>query len=117
MKTKVPNISPHSGVSTDFLLAYGSLSYYLECIEEGVKPRTKFLSKRSFVHRTIPRYDQLFSPNEYSEVVTKENQKTVECLNKLVDQLNILRQQESPDFRELSLIHKDLNQLVVGYKQ
>jgi hypothetical protein len=117
MKMKVPNIFPHSGVSTDFARAYGSLSYYLECIEEEVKPRTKFLSKRSFFHRSIPRYDELFSPNEYAEVVTKQNQKTVESLNKLVDQLNILRQQELPDFKELSVIHKNLNRLIIGNKK
>ena len=60
MKKAIPNLNSVSKLSNDYLKAFSTLDYYLECIQENVSPRTKHLSKRSFIHRPVLKYEVYF---------------------------------------------------------
>lgn len=101
-RKKVPNLSS-KGISTDYRIALGSLTNYLEKIdEEGATPRTRFLARRAFLNRKIPRYDEVFKPSEYEEVITPENQLIVSEIGISIDEINALRDQMQQDKRELN---------------
>lgn len=114
MKIPVPNICTASGVSYDFRIAFGNLNNYLERIEENEAPRTRFLARRSFLHRPIPHYEEYFNPEKYDGVITNQNRETVEHINALVDQLNRLREQEITDHKTLAPLRDALNTLISG---
>ena len=114
VKTPVPNICPESGVSRDFRLAYGNLVNYLERVEASDTPRTRFLSKRSLLHRPIPRYEAYFSSEKYDGVITHKNAVVVARINELVDRLNALREEENTDYATLAPLRAALDALIAG---
>lgn len=114
MKIPVPSTSPISGISYDFRLAYGNLNNYLERIEANESPRTRFLAKRSFLHRPIPRYEEYFNPEKYDGVITDMNREAIARIDLLVDRLNELRENEVTDYEKLAPLRNALNALVSG---
>ena len=114
MNFPVPNICPVSRVSRDFRLAYGNLINYLERVEANELPRTRFLAKRSFLHRQIPRYEEYFSPEKYDGVITHENIVVIAGINQLVDRLNALREGDITDYETLAPLRDALDALIAG---
>ena len=110
----VPRISPVNGISYDFRLAYGNLTNYLERIEANEAPRTRFLAKRSFLHRPIPRYGEYFNPEKYNGVITDTNRETIARIDLLIDRLNKLRENEITDYEKLAPLRDALNAIVSG---
>ena len=111
-KIPVPNICSASGVSYDFRLAYGNLNNYLDRVEANESPRTRFLAKRSFLHRPILRYEEFFNPEKYDRVITDMNREVITRLNQLVQHLNELRENEAIDYEKLAPLRNALNALV-----
>lgn len=114
MRIFVPNICVATGVSYDFRIAFGNLNNYLERIEENEAPRTRFLARRSFLHRPIPHYQEYFSSEKYNGVITDQNREIVARINAIVDQLNRLREQEITDYETLAPLRNRLNTLISG---
>jgi hypothetical protein len=110
-KKIVPNIQPINSLSRDFKLAFGNLSNYLERIRDNESSRARHLAKRAFLHRQIPKYEDFFDPQKFSDVVNEKNKNNIEKINTYVDELNHWRFQESIDIdrlNELELAIKDL---------
>lgn len=114
MKIPVPNLCAASGVSYDFRLAYGNLNNYLERVEANESPRTRFLAKRSFLHRPIPHYEEYFNLDKYGAVITDGNREVIARINRLVDRLNALRESEVTDYEKLAPLRDVLDALVAG---
>ncbi len=112
MKKDVPNISHNSNVSYDYSLAFGNLTNYLERVAADDPPRTRHLAMRSFLHRIIPKYQEFFNPEEYSNVINSQNSAVVEKINRLVDRLNELRAQKISDNEVLHPIRVELVSLI-----
>jgi hypothetical protein len=113
-KIPIPNICSASGLSYDFRLAYGNLNNYLERIEAHESPRTRFLAKRSFLHRPIPRYEEYFNPEKYDGVITDMNREAIARIDLLVERLNGLRENEATDYEKLAPLRNALNAIVSG---
>jgi hypothetical protein len=114
MKKNIPNICPHSGISYDYRLAFGSLTNYLERVSEGDPARTRHLAKRTFLHRHIPKYEEYFDSREYDNVINDQNHALIEQLNGIVEELNELRTQEIVDFDVLNALRMKLLGLIKG---
>ena len=112
MKKDVPNICTNSNVSSDYILAFGSLTNYLERVAEDDPPRTRHLAQRAFFRRLIPKYEEYFNPEEFKDVINSRNKEVVDKINKSVDKLNVLRAQKVTDFEVLSPIRKSLVKLI-----
>jgi hypothetical protein len=112
MKLTLPNISDKNRLSKDYRLAYGNLNNYLESVEEAAPPRSRFLAKRSFLHRNVPHYDEYFSPDKYDHVVTNENRQLISQLNQFVDQINECREKEIYDYKTLSALRDALDDII-----
>ena len=97
MKKDVPNICQITNVSYDYSLAFGGLTNYLERVAEDDPPRTCHLAMRTFFHRSIPKYEEYFNPEEYNNVINSQNNTVVEKINNIVDKLNELRSQKVSD--------------------
>jgi hypothetical protein len=113
MKKDVPNICENSNVSSDYFLAFGSLTNYLERVAEDDPPRTRHLAQRAFFHRLIPKYDEYFNPEEFNDVINSRNEAVVDKINKSVEKLNVLRSQKVSDFEVLSPLKEGLVKLVL----
>lgn len=113
MKKNIPNICERSGISYDYRLAFGNLTNYLERVSAGDPARTRYLAKRAFLHRAIPKYEEYFDPQEYDNVINDQNRATVEEINSLVEKLNELRTQGITDFDVLNPFKK-LLELIEG---
>lgn len=114
MKKAVPNLSTATGVSHDFRIAFGNLSNYLERIRDNDPPRTRHLAKRAFLHRTIPRYEEYFSPETYANVQTESNREVVAKINAVIDTINELRKDEVVDYDRLYPFEQALLRLISG---
>jgi hypothetical protein len=101
MKKDVPNICENSNVSYDYSLAFGSLTNYLERVAADDPPRTRHLALRAFSHRLIPKYEEYFDSEEYSNVINSQNAAVVGKINSIVDKLNELRSQKISEFEVL----------------
>ena len=111
---KIPNIIPSTGISTDFRRAFGNLTNYMERIRENDPPRTRHLAKRSFLHRSIPRYEEFFDPSLYEDVITEFNRDTVEKLNLVIDSVNQARKENLKEDPRLPDLEKELIKLITG---
>jgi len=114
MKTPVPNVCEASGISYDYRLAYGNLNNYLERIENGESARARFLAMRSFLNRAIPKYQEFFDPDQYTDVITPKNESFVTRINEIVDQLNSLRTNDVTDFDSLAPMRAALDAAISG---
>ncbi len=114
MKKPVPNLSSTTGVSHDYRIAFGNLSNYLERVRDNDPPRTRHLAKRAFLHRAIPRYEEYFDPESYSDVITDANRETVSRINAVVSAINELRHAEIIDYDQLHPLEQELLSLISG---
>jgi hypothetical protein len=112
MKKDVPNICKNSNVSSDYIIAFGSLTNYLERIVEDDPPRTRHLAQRAFFRRLIPKYEEYFNPEEFKDVINSRNKEVVDKINRSVDKLNVLRAQKISDFEVLSTLNKRMVKLI-----
>jgi hypothetical protein len=111
-KKIIPNIQPINWLSRDFKLAFGNLSNYLERIRDNESARTRHLAKRAFLHRQIPRYEEFFDPEKFSNVVNEKNKDNIEKINTYVDELNYWRLNESVDIERLNTIELAMKELL-----
>ncbi len=114
MKKPVPNLCAASGISRDFRSAYRNLTHYLERIEAGEPPRTRFLAMRSFLHRPIPRYEEHFDPAQYNDVMNPANEAAIARINQIVGRLNALRESASADYKTLTSLRAELEDVISG---
>tara|TARA_B100000686_G_C16801940_1_gene986716 strand:- start:6434 stop:6781 length:348 start_codon:yes stop_codon:yes gene_type:complete len=115
MKRKIPNLNKEN-ISKNYRKAFSTVDYFLECCQEKVDPRTKHLSKRSFLHRKIQKYGEYFDSEEYKDVVNESNCDVISKLDDLVDQLNKFREQKNLEVEELILIIKQINFIIGSEK-
>lgn len=114
MKKPVPNLSPVTGVSYDYRIAFGSLSNYLEKIRDNDTPRTRHMARRAFLHRAIPRYEEYFDSATYRDVITDRNRVTVSQINAIIDTINELRKASVTNYDRLHPIEQELLSLISG---
>jgi hypothetical protein len=114
MQKEIPNLCPKTGISYDYILAFGNLTNYLERVEEHEDARSRHLAKRAFIHRLIPRYAEYFDPQVYENPVNGLNADTVKRIDDVVDKLNSFRLEENTDFEQLSQSRKQLLSLIRG---
>jgi len=114
MKKNVPNICQNSSVSHDYSLAFGNLTNYLERVAADDPPRTRHLALRSFFHRVIPKYEEYFNSEQYSDVINSQNETVVKKINNIVDKLNELRSQKISDFEALEPLKIALVSLILS---
>ncbi len=110
MKKKIPNLGK-SGLGQNYRKAFSSIYYYLECISEGSNARTKYLAKRSFLHRKILKYEEYYSLDEYENVINESNSDQIRKLNHLVDMLNSMRGDKNFKDEELNKIVNQINSI------
>lgn len=117
-RKKVPNLSSNN-VSTDYRRVFGNLTNYLEKIDECAEARTRYLARRTFLNRRIPRYEEVFKSSEYEDVVTPENQLIVSEINSSVDEINQLRKKmfetKDTNYKRLSELRDNLVNLLFDY--
>lgn len=111
---EVQNISEKSGVSKEYMLAFGTLDNYLRRVDKKEEPRWVNLAKNAFLHRPILKYSEYFPPAEYGDVITEKNKETIKKLNNIVDELNKMRENNQTDYEKLSPIWEKVNQLIFG---
>tara|TARA_Y100000310_G_C20649084_1_gene798347 strand:+ start:466 stop:801 length:336 start_codon:yes stop_codon:yes gene_type:complete len=101
-----------SGVSKDYLIAFGSLDNYLQRVENDEPPRLQFLAKRAFIQRSIKKYDEFFNGVGKDELITDKNREAIERLNSIVDQLNKIREDPNIKVDELIVLWKEVNEII-----
>lgn len=111
MKKRIPNVGKF-GLGQNYKKAFSAIHYYLECITEGSNARTKYLAKRSFLHRKILKYEEYYPSSEYENVITEINSDHIEKLNQLVDKLNFLRVDKNFKDEELNNILNEIDSLI-----
>lgn len=111
---KIPNLIPSTGISADFRRAFGNLTNYLERIRENDPPRTKHLAKRSFLHRSIPHYEEFFDPSVYENVITDKNKETIRNINLVIDKINESRKENLKEDPNLPIYEQELISLLNG---
>jgi hypothetical protein len=114
--SQVPNISTESGISKDYLLAFGSLDNFLRRIDKDEPPRLKHLSKRAFLQRRIQKYKEYFNEIESNQLIIEQNTEAIQKLDIIVDQLNKMREQGNIDYAKLSQLWKEINDIINGKK-
>ncbi len=109
MMEQVQNISERTGVSKDYILAFGALDNYLRRIEKKEEPRWINLAKNALLHRSLLRYEEYFTKERYGDVINDKNHETVAQLNKIVDEINKIRESGQLDFEKLNSLWKEIN--------
>ncbi|MEK6928740.1 MAG: hypothetical protein AABW65_02170 [Nanoarchaeota archaeon] len=92
---KIENIIKASGLSSDYLIALGSVEHYLKRVEqmhkENLPSRWMHLAERTLQQRPIKRYEGYFNSEESEDnVVNDENRENVNTVNGLVYKINLL---------------------------
>ena len=111
---QLPNVISTSGLSSDYRLAFGSLSNYIERTQEDNLPRTRHLALKAFKHRHIKNYLEYFDPQVYSNVLTEKNKSAVDKISQQIELLNEIRLNEDVDLNQLMEIHQCLTDLLSG---
>ena len=106
---QVQNISERTGVSKDYILAFGALDNYLRRIEKKEEPRWINLAKNALMHRPLLKYEEYFAKERYGNVINGKNKETLEKLNKIVDEINKIRDSGALDFERLNSLWKEIN--------
>ena len=110
--SEVPNIVKESGISRDYIIAFGSLDNYLRRIKMDEPPRLRYLAKRAFLQREFRKYKDYFNQIGESQLVNDQNKEAIERLNAIVDELNKMREEEKVDDERLSSLWKEVNDLI-----
>ena len=80
-------------------------------------PRTRHLAKRTFLHRSIPRYQEYFDDQMYLDVINDKNRDTVAKIDALVESINELRENKILEHDRLDSLEKELLALILGLPQ
>ena len=113
-KKNVLETNLSSGLSTDYKLAFASLSNLLERIAEEDSSRTKLLALKAFRHRKIKGYVEYFTDLGYEDPTNDANTRQIVLIKKNVDLLNELRTTEKIDVKQLQDIHSSLLAILKG---
>ena len=111
---KVEDISP-TGVSKDYIKAFGPLNFYLRSIyEKHTTQKIKVFSRKNLLNFRFRRYEEWFDPEEYEDIITDKNEETIKRINEIVDELNslvkrgdiVLKSENQEDYRALGLFNE-----------
>ena len=111
---QVPQINEKTGVSLRYMLAFGSLDNLLRRIEKNEHPRWKNLAKNAFLHRPILRYVEFFSCERYENAVTNRNKQAVDELDRIVGELNMMREGNDLNYERLSILYSKVKMGISG---
>ena len=112
--SQVPNISTESGVSRDYIIAFGSLDNFLRRIDKDEPLRLRPLAKRAFLQRKIQKYREYFDWIESEKLITDQNKEAVQKLDIIVDQINKMQEENSADYTKLFKLWKEINDIING---
>lgn len=112
--SQVPNISTESGISRDYIIAFGSLDNFLRRVDKDEPPRLRHLAKRAFLQRRIQKYREYFEWIESEKLITDQNKEAVQKLDTIVDQINKMREENNADYAKLSILWKEINDIING---
>ena len=91
----------------EYKRVFSPLDYYLECLDEKLNPRTIYLSKRSFLHRKLPKFTE-FHPSIETERFGEDQRKILIQLDKYVDEINFQRETGPINIDRLKEIYTNL---------
>ena len=114
---QVPNILENTGISRDYILAFGSVDNYIRRIEKNEELRWIKLAANAYLNRPILKYEEYFKDIEYEQVITNENRERVKELNELVKNINKMRENGQKDYEKLSVLFKKAKSTIFGESQ
>ena len=105
---KVPQVKPNgTGLSQDYLNRWPQISW----LPHGEE--TEFIARH---YIPIPKYREVFPPDQFEGVVTEETRSRIERLDELVDLANSrFADPASFTFPDYRAVHEEVYQLVRGY--
>ncbi|MBI2004023.1 hypothetical protein HYS72_01010 [Candidatus Pacearchaeota archaeon] len=114
---QIPNILEKTGISRDYILAFGSIDNYIRRIEKKEEFRWIRLAENSYLNRPILKYEAYFSQAEYEQVVTDKNREIIKNLDRLVEEVNKMRENKQKDYEKLSKLWKKAKEIIFGKAQ
>src|SRR4051812_33030571 len=97
---EIPELSPSSQLSRQYILAFGSVAHYIKQVEQyheshqttdPLPPRWLHLAERSLMHRPILKYQQYFSATDFLHPkYTPEALHRIQLLDNQVHSINSL---------------------------
>jgi hypothetical protein len=88
----VPQLSPKSGVSEDYINEFATVPTYLELFEENKIPAQKLLEifgrKTKTSGSFLKKYNERFPPDQYKDLITTKNSRTVEIIDSTAEECN-----------------------------
>ena len=110
---RVTNLT-RTGVSADYLKAFGTVDNCVRRVDKDEGSRWIKLATRSFLGRRILSYEEFFDPSEFENVVNNRNREIVNQLNEIVDELNLMREQGDADHDRLSSLWAMVKSFIYG---
>jgi hypothetical protein len=111
-KQEIKNTSPISQLSRDYFLALGSMINLIESIDNNEPTRTRYLARRSFLHREVQHYDDFFNSNKYNVVINPSNKDSVDKINSIVDSINAYRLEGGTEYEVLQPLLSKITKII-----
>ena len=109
---QIPNILENTGISRDYILAFGSIDNYIRRIEKKEELRWIRLAENAFLNRPILKYAEYFNHAEYESTITDKNQERIKNLDGLVEEINKMRENKQKDYEKLSVLWKKAKKII-----
>ena len=109
---QIPNILENTGISRDYILAFGSIDNYIRRIEKKEGLRWIRLAENAYFNRPILKYEEYFNHSEYEQVITDKNHEKIKNLDELVEEINKMRENKQKDYEKLSVLWKKANRII-----
>ena len=114
---QIPNILENTGISRDYLIAWGSIDNYIRRIEKKEELRWIKLATNAYFNRPILKYEEYFNSKEYEQIITNKNRERVKTLDELVENINKMRENGQKDYETLFGLWKKANGIIFGEAQ
>src|SRR3989344_6090754 len=114
---QIPNILENTGISRDYILAFGSVDNYIRRIEKKEELRWRRLAENTYFNRPILKYEEYFNNSEYEQVITNKNHERIKNLDELVGEINKMRENKQKDYEKLSALWKKAKKIIFGEAQ
>lgn len=114
---QIPNILENTGISKDYVLAFGSIDNYLKRIKKGEGPRWIKLAVNVYLNRPILKYGEYFNSEEYEQVITNKNHERVKALDEIAENINKMRENGQKDYETLFCLWKKAKKIIFGEPQ
>ena len=109
---QIPNILENTGISRDYILAFGSIDNYIRRIEKKEGLRWIRLAENAYFNRPILKYEEYFNRSEYEQVITDKNHEKIKNLDELVEEINKMRENKQKDYEKLSVLWKKAKKII-----